>query len=159
MIQDARTCTVHILLVEDDEIDAEAIIRAFRRERIANPITVVRDGIEGLAALRGSEGHVRMPRPYLILLDLNMPRMNGIEFLHALRQDPELARSVVFVLTTSDRDEDKLAAYDRQVAGYILKTNAGEDFLELIALVRSYWRIVELPPDQASTDSPSSTHD
>lgn len=137
---------VTLLLVEDDAVDAEAIQRAFRSERIANPFVVVRDGVEALAALRG-EGPVAIPRPYVILLDINMPRMNGIEFLQALRADPVLTTSVVFVLTTSDRDEDKIDAYQQHVAGYILKSRAGEDFLEVTRLLKVYWHLVEFPPD------------
>ena len=138
--------SVHLLLVEDDEIDAEAVQRAFKRERILNPVTVVSDGIEALEALRGENGRDPVPRPYVVLLDLNMPRMSGLEFLEAVRSDPDLRRSVVFVLTTSESDEDKVAAYDQFVAGYILKSRAGEDFLEVIKLLQSYWRVVEFPP-------------
>jgi CheY-like chemotaxis protein len=139
--------TVHILLVEDDEVDAEAVVRAFRKQKIANPFTVVSDGVEALKVLRGEGGYEPLPRPYLILLDINMPRMNGIEFLQAIRQDPVLKRSIVFVLTTSDRDEDKMAAYDEQIAGYLLKNRAGEDFMDMISLLESYWHMIEFPPD------------
>lgn len=90
---------VHLLLVEDDEVDAEAIKRAFRKRRIANPFTVVRDGIEALEVLRGEDGREPLPRPFLILLDLNMPRMSGLEFLRETRQDPELRDAIIFVLT------------------------------------------------------------
>lgn len=89
-----------------------------------------------------------MPRPYVVLLDLDMPRMNGLEFLEALRTDPALAASVV--LTTSDRDENKQAAYDRHVAGYILKSRAGEDFLDVVRLLGAYWQLVEFPPPPAA---------
>ena len=136
---------IHILLVEDDDVDAEAIIRGFQRQRIANPFTIVPDGIEAFNVLRGVNGRTRLPRPYLILLDINMPRMNGIEFLQALRQDPELKQSIVFVLTTSNRDEDIMAAYNEQIAGYLLKARAGKDFIGLISLLDSYWRIGEFP--------------
>ena len=138
---------VHILLVEDDAVDAEAVRRAFYKHKKTNPFTVVTDGIEALKVLRGEDGRERLPRPYVILLDINMPRMNGIEFLQALRADRELKVSVVFVLTTSDRDEDKLAAYCEQVAGYLLKTRAGVNFDDLITMFDAYWRIVELPPE------------
>jgi CheY-like chemotaxis protein len=134
-----------MLLVEDDDIDAEAVMRGFRNQRIANPFTWVRDGVEAMAALRSSEGKLLMPQPLMILLDINMPRMNGIEFLQTLRKDPELRRLVVFVLTTSDRDEDMMAAYDAQIAGYLLKARAGRDFVDLVALLDAYWRIVEFP--------------
>ena len=139
-----------LLLVEDDAIDAEAIQRAFRQHRIANPFVVVRDGVEALAALRG-ESEVEVPHPYVVLLDVNMPRMNGIEFLDAIRADPALSRTIVFVLTTSDREEDKVAAYEHNVAGYILKSRAGEDFLEVVKLLRVYWRLVEFPPSLGAT--------
>ncbi|MDT0631087.1 response regulator [Rubrivirga sp. S365] len=138
---------VTLLLVEDDHVDAEAIQRAFRQHRIANPFVVVRDGVEALAALRGDPGAPEVPHPHVVLLDINMPRMNGIEFLEALRADPGLSRTVVFVLTTSDREEDKVAAYDHHVAGYILKSRAGADFLEVVKLLKVYWRLIEFPPD------------
>lgn len=139
---------IHILLVEDDEIDAEAIVRGFQKQQVENPITVVPNGIEALNALRGDGGYERVPAPYLILLDLNMPRMNGIEFLQAVRQDPQLKSSIVFVLTTSDSDRDKLAAYREQIAGYLLKQRSGVNFIELVNMLDSYWRIVEFPPEE-----------
>lgn len=140
--------TVHILLVEDDDIDAEAVIRAFRKNRVANPFFIARDGVEALEMLRGENGRERLPRPYLILLDLNMPRMSGIEFLGALRSDPDLRNSLVFVLTTSKRDEDIVSAYDRNIAGYLVKSDVFDDFLELINLLESYWRVIEFPPER-----------
>src|SRR5690606_3515074 len=91
---------VNILLVEDDEIEAEAVIRAFQKHALPNPITVAQDGIEALSILRHqAQWHAN---PYMILLDLNMPRMSGIEFLHEIRQDSQLKRSIIFVLTTSN---------------------------------------------------------
>ncbi len=138
---------VHMLLVEDDEVDAEAVVRAFRKQKIGNPFTIVPDGIEAFNALRGDGGYRRVPRPYLILLDINMPRMNGVEFLQELRQDVELKQSIVFVITTSNRDEDVVAAYNEQVAGYILKSRVGEDFINLITMLDMYWRIVEFPSE------------
>ncbi|QDU93432.1 response regulator [Lignipirellula cremea] len=137
--------TVHILLVEDDEVSAEAVERAFRKARIANPIHLTRDGIEALDKLRGN-GVEPIPRPYIILLDLNMPRMNGLEFLEELRSDPELKRSIVFVLTTSSADRDRLAAYDQFVAGYVVKSKVGDDFMNFISMLDHYWRVVEFPP-------------
>ena len=136
---------VHVLLVDDDEVDAEAVVRAFRKLNIANPITIVSNGHEALNALRGEGGYEPIPSPYIVLLDINMPRMNGLEFLQVLRQDPDLKRSIVFILTTSSNDEDILAAYEAHVAGYILKTRAGEQFLELPQMMQRYWRVVEFP--------------
>lgn len=138
------THNVHILLVEDDEIDAEAVVRAFRKRNFKNPLTIVPDGVEAFAVLQRE-----IRPPYLILLDLNMPRMSGLEFLERLRQDPLLRRSIVFVLTTSDREEDKLAAYDAQVAGYLVKARAGEDFSNITQLLETYWSTVEFPPEGA----------
>lgn len=138
--------TLQILLVEDDEIDAEAVKRALTRQRIANPIVTAKDGIEALEVLRGSGDRPPLQRPFLILLDLNMPRMNGIEFLTQLRADRNLHDSIVFVLTTSDADRDRIAAYEQHVAGYVVKSQAGEDFISVMGLVDHYWRYVEFPP-------------
>jgi CheY-like chemotaxis protein len=135
--------TVQVLLIEDNEVDIEAVRRAFAKHRIANPIVVARDGRAGLDALRS--GRVR--RPYVILLDLNLPRLNGLEFLEELRTDPRLGDSVVFVLTTSNRDDDKVAAYQSHVAGYMVKSEVGEGFLRLVDMLGAYWRIVQLPSD------------
>ncbi len=136
------------MLVEDDEIDAEAVVRAFRRQKILNPLTIVQDGIEALNTLRGEGGYQKLPSPYIILLDINLPRMNGIEFLQTLRNDPILKQSIVFMLTTSNREEDKLAAYDQQIAGYLLKSRTGADFVDLITLLTSYEQVVEFPPEK-----------
>ena len=138
---------VHVLLVEDDEVDSEAIVRGFQKHSFANPITIVTNGEDAVKVLRGEGAYDRIPAPYLILLDINMPRMNGLEFLKVLRQDPELRSSIVFVLTTSDSDRDKLAAYQEQVAGYLLKQRSGTNFAELVRMLDSYWQVVEFPPE------------
>jgi CheY-like chemotaxis protein len=140
-----QTKSVRILLVEDDDVDAMAIERGFRQTKIANEIVRARDGIEALAILRGKAPSGHLEKPYVIFLDLNMPRMDGFEFLKELRGDPALARDVVFVLTTSKDDEDKSRAYDQCVAGYVVKTQAGQEFLNLIHMIDHYWRVVELP--------------
>jgi len=137
--------TIQILLVEDDTVDAEAVQRAFRRHRIANPIHVAKNGREALDRLRGLDGRPALARPYMILLDLNMPLMSGLEFLHELRADPDLHRSVVFVLTTSDAARDIDQAYGHHVAGYLVKERVGEDFVHLVDMLGQYWRYVELP--------------
>lgn len=134
-----------IVLVEDDAVDQLAIKRAFQKEKIANTIIVARDGVEGLELLRGTETKPPLPKPYIVLLDWNMPRMNGLEFLRALRADPDHKDAVVFVLTTSKADEDRLAAYGEHVAGYVVKENVGNTFMELVRFVDHYWKIVELP--------------
>lgn len=134
---------LNIILVEDDDGDAKAIRRALKKVRIANPVIRVTDGVEALGLLRGETD--RPPERYVLLVDLNMPRMNGLELVGELRADPILKRAVVFMLTTSKDERDRMAAYDRQVAGYIHKSDVGRDFLDLISTLDSYWRIVELP--------------
>ncbi len=140
-----NTKPVTIIMVEDDDGEAKTLERAFKKAKIANPIRRAVDGIDGLKMLRGEDGHPPMAGPYMLLVDINMPRMNGIDFVKALREDEALAPSIAFILTTSKRDEDKVAAYDLNVAGYIVKDTAGSDFLNLIELMDCYWRIVELP--------------
>lgn len=137
---------VNILLVEDDELDVRIIKRALKQEKISNPIVVAKDGVEAIEILEGKAGLPTLNRPYLILLDLNMPRMNGLEFLETLRKKPQLKDSVVFVLTTSEADEDILAAYSFNVAGYLLKSRAGEDFLNNIKMLDNFLLTVQFPP-------------
>lgn len=134
------------LLVEDDDLDAEAAERAIRSVEINSPIHRARNGEEALQMLNGAEGLPHVKTPVLILLDLNMPRMTGIEFLHELRNhsDPDIRRIVTFVLTTSDAESDRLAAYDQHAAGYIVKNPAGGS-ADLSSLLESYWKLVELP--------------
>lgn len=139
--------TVHVLIVEDDDVDREAILRGFHKHGITSPLTTVANGLEALYVLRGENGYTRLPRPYLILLDINMPRMSGLEFLTEIRKDEELKSSIVFVLSTSARTKDMVAAYEKQVAGYLLKARAGEDFINLASLLDSYRRTVEFPPE------------
>jgi len=137
--------TVHLLHVEDDDLCIMGLVRAFKKAKIANPVSFAHDGIDALEMLRGTNGRARFPRPFLILLDLNMPRMDGIEFLKELRKDEELKKSIVFIMTTSDADEDKVKAYNLGVAGYILKSNPANAFLEATTLLDTYWRVVEFP--------------
>lgn len=134
--------TLNILLVEDDQVDVMNVKRAFDKNRIANPLYVAGDGLEALRMLRAGE----VPRDRrIVLLDLNMPRMNGIEFLRALREDPDLALTPVVVLTTSDDERDKIKAYNLNVAGYLLKPVTFINFVEVMAALNKYWTLVELP--------------
>jgi len=137
---------IRTLLVEDDEIDAEAVIRAFQKQKIDTEVTIVPNGIEALNVMRSADARTNLAWPYLILLDINMPCMNGLEFLGILRQDNDLKRSIVFVLTTSNRDEDKLAAYNHNIAGYFVKSNVGQDYLPVTKFLEMYWQLVEFPP-------------
>ena len=139
--------TAQLLHVEDDDLCLMGLNRAFKAAKIANPVSFAHDGIEALEMLRGTNGRPRLQRPFIILLDLNMPRMDGIEFLKELRKDEELKKSIVFIMTTSDADEDKVKVYKLGVAGYILKSNPANAFLEATLLFNTYWRVVELPAD------------
>jgi CheY-like chemotaxis protein len=114
---------VDVLVVEDNEIDVEAMQRVFRKAELQYPLHIAGDGVEALEMLRGLNGKPMLPRPCLILLDINMPRMDGFQFLDELRRDDMLKPSVVFMLTTSGRPADRKLAYDRNVAGYFLKEN------------------------------------
>ena len=136
---------INLLMVDDDSVDVSAFRRSLRKNKILNRLHVARDGLEGLEMLRGENGYEALELPYIILLDLNMPRMDGVEFLEELRQDPKLHKTVVFVLTTSDADQDKTRAYEHHIAGYIVKSRIGDDFMELLSVLQPYWRIVELP--------------
>jgi len=133
---------ITILLVDDDDVDVMGVERALKKLKILNPIVRARDGIEGLALLRDSQA---VKRPYLVLLDLNMPRMNGLEMLAELRKDAALSSAIVFILTTSKADEDKVKAYQQHVAGYIIKSQVGDGFLRVMEMLDHYWRVVELP--------------
>ncbi len=137
--------TVHILLVEDDDVDAELVERAFAKNKIANPLHRARDGVEALDMLRGTNGRDPVPTPHLLLIDLNMPRLDGIEFLREVRADEDLRQTISFILTTSKREEDKARAYDLNVAGFLVKSKLGDEFLEMIEMLDLYWRIVEFP--------------
>ena len=135
----------NILLVEDDEVDVMNVKRAFKKNNITNPLYIASNGLEALNLLRG-EGELYIPKERrLILLDLNMPKMNGIEFLRELRADPEIKHIPVVVLTTSNEDKDKVEAYNLNVAGYILKPVTFSNFIEAMATLDKYWTLSELP--------------
>lgn len=133
---------LNILLVEDDQVDVMNVKRAFDKNRIANPLFVAGNGVEALELLRSKQvpGERR-----IVLLDLNMPRMNGLEFLRELRADPALQSTVVVVLTTSNDERDKVDAYNLNVAGYLLKPVTFVNFVEVMAALNKYWTLVELP--------------
>jgi DNA-binding NarL/FixJ family response regulator len=133
---------VTVIVVDDDDVDAMSVERALVKFKILNPVIRARDGIEALSLLRHPTA---VNRPYIVLLDINMPRMNGLEMLQELRIDQDLSRAVVFMLTTSKSDEDIVAAYDQHIAGYIVKNDAGTGFLKMIEMLDHYWRVVELP--------------
>jgi CheY-like chemotaxis protein len=133
---------LNILLVEDDEVDVMNVKRAFQKNHITNPLYVAGNGLEALELLRNGS----IPRERrIVLLDLNMPKMNGIEFLKELRADPQLAGTPVVVLTTSNAEQDKVQAYNLNVAGYLLKPVTFVNFCDVMAALNKYWALVEMP--------------
>lgn len=136
---------LHILLVDDDEVDVMNVQRAFRKNNIVNPLYIAHNGLEALHLLRGTSGEKIPSERRLVLLDLNMPKMNGLEFLREVRNDAALHALSVIVLTTSDDERDKVEAYNLNVAGYILKPVTFGAFVEAMATLNKYWAINELP--------------
>lgn len=135
---------INILLVEDDMVDVMTVQRAFKKSKVSNPLHVAGNGLEALEILRSSEGVFKNSR-CLILLDLNMPKMGGIEFLEQLRQDPDFHKTPVIVLTTSDQERDRVEAYNLHVAGYIVKPVTFSKFVEVITVLNHYWTLCEFP--------------
>jgi CheY-like chemotaxis protein len=133
---------INILLIDDDEVDVMTVKRAFARANISNPIFVATNGVEGLEMLRKDAIPARRR---LVLLDINMPKMNGIEFLRELRTDPELQHVCVVALTTSNADRDRVEAYKLNVAGYLLKPVTFQQFAEVMATINKYWALMEMP--------------
>ncbi len=138
---------INILLVEDDEVDVMNVKRAFKKSKINNPLYWAGNGLEALEVLRshGEQPPVVPETRRLILLDLNMPKMGGLEFLQVLRCDPELKAIPVIVLTTSDEDRDLVEAYNLNVAGYIVKPVTFSKFSEVIVTLNNYWKLCEMP--------------
>ncbi len=133
--------TKPILLVEDDRVDAMTVRRALRDIKVMNRLDIVGDGEEALAFLRDPENE----EPCIILLDLNMPRMNGIEFLTVAKQDKTLKRIPVVVLTSSSEEQDKVDSFDLGVAGYMIKPVDFHQFVEVMRTIDLYWTLSELP--------------
>jgi CheY-like chemotaxis protein len=133
-----------LLVVDDDDVAAEAVIRGMRKHGMDCPIVVAEDGMAALQILRGNHPTRRITKPYLVLLDLNMPRMNGLEFLRELRSDEHLRSTVVFVLTTSGSDADRERAYREFIAGYMVKSGLGPQLSGLARFLTEY-RATVLP--------------
>ncbi len=134
----------NFLLVEDDEIDVMALKRAFKNNHIQNKLDIASDGVQALDMLYG-RNNVPQVCPDLILLDINMPKMNGLELLKTIRSDSKLKSLSVIVLTTSDNEKDKMEAYNLNVAGYILKPVQVDSFIGIMAIINKYWMLCEFP--------------
>lgn len=130
-----------ILLVEDDQVDAMTIKRAFKDVNIKNRLDIVCDGEEALKYLNNKE----IEDPGIVLLDLNMPKMNGIEFLKIVKKDMSLKRIPIIVMSTSDNEEDKTECFSLSVAGYMIKPIDYKIFVEMIKTINTYWTMSELP--------------
>ena len=129
-----------ILLVEDDRVDIMTVQRALKRNDIDIPLRVARTGLEALSMLRGEDGCEKIsPPPALILLDLNLPKMSGIEFLRELRSDPELRDQRIIVLTSSNEPKDRAAAFEHDVDDYIVKPHSFDEFTRAIATILALW--------------------
>lgn len=139
---------VHVVLIDDDEVDAEAVTRLLQPENTAFPITIFRDGEEARSALGGEFGARLLQERHLILLDINMPRMNGYEFLAWLRRDSNLPDSVVFIFSTSDSEVDCQRAYQCHIAGYLAKPQLGPGYGGLLPVLTAFHDQVSFPPDR-----------
>jgi len=141
-----RAELIEILLVEDDAGDAKRTMDALRDGRLRNRITHVEDGLEAMAYLHREGEYADAPRPDLILLDLHMPRMNGQEVLAEVKEDPDLRRIPVVMMTSSEQEKDIIAAYNLHVNSYVVKPVNVEQFIGAVKSIEHFWfTIVKLP--------------
>jgi len=139
---------INILLVEDNPGDARLTVEALREGKVRNELWVVGDGVEAMAFLRRENNHNGAPRPDLILLDLNLPRKDGRQVLEEIKQDPDLRRIPVLILTTSRAEKDILASYNLHANCYIAKPVDLDEFMEVVKGIQDFWlTIVKLPPE------------
>jgi len=137
---------IEILLVEDKAEEAEVTMAALRDGRVRNRIHWVEDGVEALAFLRREGRHAAAPHPDLVLLDLQMPRMNGLEVLAEIKQHPQWKRIPVVMMTSSDKEQDILTAYNLHANCYVTKPIDMDKFLEVVRSIEDFWlSIVRLP--------------
>jgi two-component system, chemotaxis family, response regulator Rcp1 len=139
------------LLAEDNPADAELTIEAMKETKILNTVYHVRDGVEVLGFLRKQGKYADMPRPDVILLDLNMPRKDGRRTLQEIKEDPDLKRIPVVILTVSDAEDDILKSYNLHANCYVTKPMDLDEFSKVVKGIESFWfTIVKLPPDGAA---------
>lgn len=141
---------LNLLVVDDDEVDVQAVVRAVRKSGLSFGLFTAGGADQALALLR-EESSASDAKPFLVLLDLNMPGRDGFSFLEELRKDPTLAGSVVFVLSTSEHEADRKRAYGHMVAGYLVKSDIAPRYERLVRLVSDYASVVRLP-DPSSTE-------
>ncbi len=143
-----NTCSLNLLLVEDDEVDRKAVRRAFNGLEVPVNIVEASDGQQALDILRGESAIAPPPQPFVVLLDINLPQMDGIEVLQQLRSEamsPKIRNSIVFVLTTSEAQKDRERAYAHNVAGYLVKSGARGGLSGIVEMLRAYRQVVTFP--------------
>lgn len=143
---------VSFLIVDDDAVSVMSMQRMFKKLRLLNPVQVAGDGLEALDILRQTNAPGGLQSPFIVVLDLNMPRMTGHEFLKELRDDPNLLDTTVFVMSTSDSPRDIEEAYRAHVAGYILKDGNPDTFRDALEMLGTYSEIVRLPVKKAGAE-------
>ncbi|MCG6882320.1 MAG: response regulator [Silicimonas sp.] len=139
------TKPMNILLVEDNDLDVEILERGLRKMGASGALVRTRDGVEALTLLREDARKQRLPRPFVIMLDINMPRMNGHEFLETLRGDDAVRDARVFVFTTSDSKKDVCQAYRNNANGYIVKPNSSSELQDVLSALQNFWSACENP--------------
>jgi CheY-like chemotaxis protein len=137
--------SIDVLVIDDDDVATESVLRSLRHCQIMLNCVTAEDGMEGLEILRGEHPSKKVVNPMVVLLDLNMPRMDGLEFLTEIRADAILHSTVIFVLTTSSRDADRSQSYQSNIAGYMVKSEVGPQFAKLARLLAAYGDAVSLP--------------
>ncbi|MEM7516568.1 MAG: response regulator [Planctomycetota bacterium] len=142
---------LNLLIVDDDDVDVQAVVRAVRRAGLSFGLFTSRDGDEAMELLR-KESSAPDAKPFLVLLDLNMPGKDGFEFLKELRNDKDLSKSVVFILSTSDHESDRERAHEHMVAGYLVKGELAPNYDKLVELISKY-------PSAGSSPAPPKSQD
>jgi two-component system response regulator len=146
------TAQCAILLVEDNDDEAELTVRAFRQAKIVNPIIRARDGVEALDYLFARDSHAGRDAsqlPAVVLLDLRLPRVDGIDVLKAIRADPRTTYVPVVLLTSSDHDRDRLAAYENHANSFVQKPIDYDEFVGIARQLGVYWTLVNMPVTRA----------
>jgi len=136
---------VRFIIIDDDDISLMAVKRSIKKLKIANPVTTAKDGVEAMEILHGLIGRDGKLPPCILTLDLNMPKMGGLEFLDKIRSNSTFSKLIVFVLTTSNTPSDIARAYEKNIAGYIVKGNETETLSVALELLNDYSQLVVLP--------------
>lgn len=134
---------IKIIVIDDDDVDAQSIERSLRSADVNNEIIRAYDGIDALDLLKGANGKEKLTKPYILLIDLMMPRMDGITFIKTLRFESDITPEMIFVLSGTDSDEQCTQAYDLNITGFIKKDRAGRDFLRLTKILEQYYEVIE----------------